>query len=89
MSCPDPSRGDVSVLGSLPTAGPATEWLSVKEAAFKTTIPARTLSRWAASGLILADRLASGVGQWLIAINAHGRPISRKPFTPAAPERER
>ncbi|MFP2962006.1 MerR family DNA-binding transcriptional regulator [Myxococcus sp. 1LA] len=67
-----------------PTAGPAVHWLSIKEAAHRTGISPRTLNRWAQLGLIEADRMASGHGQWLIAINERGNPISTTPFVPGA-----
>lgn len=55
-------------------------WLSIKEAAEVTGCSARTLHRWAQEGLIEADRLASGRGEWRIAINAYNYPISVTPF---------
>ncbi|TQF17230.1 MerR family DNA-binding transcriptional regulator [Myxococcus llanfairpwllgwyngyllgogerychwyrndrobwllllantysiliogogogochensis] len=64
----------------LPTSGPPTQWPSIKEAAHLSNISARTLNRWADEGLILADRLGSGRGAWLVALNARNLPISTKPF---------
>lgn|GEM_PF-6705536 len=67
-----------------PSAGPATDWVSVKEAAHRSKISARTLTRWAANGLIFADRLGSGCGGWMVALNARGYPISTTPFRAGA-----
>ncbi|AGC45453.1 hypothetical protein MYSTI_04153 [Myxococcus stipitatus DSM 14675] len=64
----------------MPTAGPPARWVAIKVAAHDASISCRTLNRWADEGLILADRLGSGRGSWLIALNAHGLPISTQPF---------
>lgn len=70
-----------------PTAGPAVKWVSIKEAAHITGVSARTLNRWAQLKLIEADRMASGHGQWLIALNEYRNPISTTPFAAGATPR--
>jgi predicted site-specific integrase-resolvase len=60
----------------------------VKEAAHRSGISARTLQRWALEGVIVADRLASGVGEWRIALNAHNLPISTTPYEQCARSKE-
>ena len=52
-------------------------WVDIKDAARRAQVSERTMFRWAASGAIVARRLARGRGPWRVRLDSDGFPMDR------------
>lgn len=73
-------RQPIGPISAAPTAARARwqepeAWTDVKDAARRAGVSERTVFRWCAKRMVVARRLATGVGPWRVLLDAEGLPM--------------